>query len=84
MSSLIPNNNAYGMIKVQQRDQFDEQFVAVDLVNPDYVQLAQAFGAHGERATTPEALSIALDHAFDKNKPTVIEIPWDWTWGNEG
>ena len=31
---VIPNNNAYGMIKVQQRDQFDEQFMAVDLENP--------------------------------------------------
>jgi acetolactate synthase-1/2/3 large subunit len=80
---LIPNNNAYGMIKVQQRDQYDEQFIAVDLHNPDFVQLAQAFGAYGEKVNTPEALGQAITRAFTADKPTVIEIPWGWTWGSE-
>lgn len=80
---ILPNNNAYGMIKVQQRDQFDEQFMAVDLVNPDFVKLAQAFGANGERATTPEQFGAVLGRALSADKPTVIEIPWGWTWGNE-
>ena len=80
---LVVNNDAYGMIKVQQRDQYDEQFVAVDLENPDFVRLAHAFGAHGVRATTPEALSEAVGNALGADKPTVIEIPWGWTWGAE-
>jgi thiamine pyrophosphate-dependent acetolactate synthase large subunit-like protein len=80
---LVPNNDAYGMIKVQQRDQFDEQFIAVDLENPDFVKLAQAFGAYAERVTTPEQFGRALKQALTADKPTVIEIPWGWTWGNE-
>lgn len=80
---LIPNNNAYGMIKVQQRDQYDEQFMSVDLHNPDFVALAKAFGAYGERATTPEGLRAALSSALQADKPTIIEIPWRWTWGKE-
>jgi acetolactate synthase-1/2/3 large subunit len=80
---LVPNNDAYGMIKVQQRDQHDEQYIAVDLHNPDFVQLAHAFGADGERVTTPEALGKALRKSLEADKPTVIEIPWSWTWGNE-
>jgi acetolactate synthase-1/2/3 large subunit len=80
---LVPNNNAYGMIKVQQRDQFDEQFMAVDLVNPDFVKLAHAFGAYGEKATTPDQLGDAITRALQADKPTIIEIPWQWTWGNE-
>jgi acetolactate synthase-1/2/3 large subunit len=80
---VIPNNNAYGMIKVQQRDQFDEQFMAVDLENPDFVKLAQSFGAYGERVTTPEQFGNALKRAQNADKPTVIEIPWGWTWGAE-
>ena len=80
---LVPNNNAYGMIKVQQRDQYDEQFMAVDLHNPDFVQLAHAFGAYGEKVTSPEALAFALTTALQGDKPTIIEIPWGWTWGNE-
>jgi acetolactate synthase-1/2/3 large subunit len=80
---LVVNNDAYGMIKVQQRDQFDEQYIGVDLDNPDFVQLAHAFGVYGERITTPEALSAALSKALFADKPTVIEIPWGWTWGAE-
>lgn len=75
---LVFNNHAYGMIKQQQRDQYDEQFIAVDLHSPDFVQLAQAFSAYGEHATTPEALAAAVTRALAADKPTVIEIPWGW------
>ncbi|GAB4538953.1 MAG: biosynthetic-type acetolactate synthase large subunit [Anaerolineae bacterium] len=80
---LVVNNNAYGMIKVQQRDQYDGQYIAVDLDNPDFVRLAHAFGVYGERVASPEALSAALGKALVADRPTVIEIPWGWTWGAE-
>lgn len=80
---LVPNNHAYGMIKVQQRDQYDEQFMAVDLTNPDFVALAQAFGAYGVKVTTPEAMGAVITQALAADRPTVIEIPWGWTWGND-
>jgi len=80
---IIPNNDAYGMIKVQQRDQYDEQFMSVDLHNPDFVALAEAFGAYGEKVTTPEEFKAALSSALQADKPTIIEIPWHWTWGVE-
>ena len=80
---LVPNNDAFGMIKVLQRDQYDEQFIGVDLNNPDFVQLAHAFGVYGQRVTTPAALGEALEKALTADKPTVIEIPWGWTWGAE-
>lgn len=80
---IIPNNDAYGMIKVQQRDQYDEKFMAVDLVNPDFVAMAKAFGAYGEYVTSPDELNEVLARAYKADRPTVIEIPWAWTWGNE-
>ena len=80
---ILPNNNAYGMIKIQQRDNFDERFMSVDLKNPDFVAFSQAFGAYGERVTNPEEFGIALNAALRADKPTVIEIPWGWVWGQE-
>ena len=80
---IIPNNNAYGMIKMQQRDKYDERFMSVDLKNPDFIALAQAFGADGERVTTPEEFGAALKAALRADKPTIIEIPWGWVWGQE-
>ncbi|HZQ07337.1 MAG TPA: thiamine pyrophosphate-binding protein [Anaerolineae bacterium] len=75
---LLPNNNAYGMIKKQQGDMYDEQYIGVDLVNPDFVQLAHSFGAYGERVNTPDQLSAALARALAADKPTVIEFEWGW------
>ena len=80
---IIPNNNAYGMIKMQQQDRYDERFMSVDLKNPDFVALAQAFGTNGERVTTPEEFGGALKSALRADKPTVIEIPWGCNWGQE-
>ena len=80
---LVFDNRSYGMIKVQQRDQYDGQFAAVDLHSPDFVQLAIAFGAYGERATTPESLGAAVTKALTADRPTLIEVPWSWTWGND-
>ena len=80
---IVPNNNAYGMIKVQQRDQYDGQFMGVDLANPDFVALAHAFGAYGTRVTTPESFAEALATALLADRPTIIDIPWGWVWGNE-
>ena len=80
---IVPNNHAYGMIKVQQRDQYDGQFMAVDLVNPNFVALSQTFGAYGTQVLTPDALQTALTTALSADKPTLIEIPWSWTWGVE-
>lgn len=80
---IIVNNDAYGMIKIQQRDQFDERFMSVDLNNPDFVAFAKAFGADGERTTNPEEFGVVLKSALQAAKPTVIEIPWGWRWGME-
>jgi acetolactate synthase-1/2/3 large subunit len=49
--------------------------VSVDLVNPDYVKLADAYGIEGIRATTPEALTAALKRARYADMPTVIDVP---------
>ena len=56
----------------------DEKFIAIYLHNPDFVQLAQTFGAYGEHITTPEGLGAAVTRALAADKPTVIEIPWGW------
>jgi acetolactate synthase-1/2/3 large subunit len=66
------------MIKKQQGEMFDEQYVAVDLVNPDFVALAHSFGAYGERIRTPQELSEAITRALRADKPTVIEFEWGW------
>ena len=78
---IVANNDAYGMIKMQQHKLFGAD-VAVDLVTPDFVALAHAFGAEGERAETPEELGSAVARALAASGPTVIEIPWGYTFSD--
>jgi acetolactate synthase-1/2/3 large subunit len=73
--ALVFNDNAYGNVKRIQQTNFEGRTVASDLVNPDFVKLAESFGMRGERVTTPAALRPALKAAIKANAPALIEIP---------
>jgi acetolactate synthase-1/2/3 large subunit len=73
--TLIFNNNAYGNIKRAQIQKYGGKVIATDLHNPDFVKLAETYGALGLRVKTPEALASAIRQGFDHDGPTLIEIP---------
>ncbi len=73
--TLVFNNNAYGNVKREQIEKYGGRVIATDLKNPDFVKLAEAYGAQGLRAETPEALAKAIRRGFDHDGPTIIEIP---------
>jgi acetolactate synthase-1/2/3 large subunit len=53
--AIVFNDNAYGNVRRIQQQQFSGHTIASDLVNPDFVKLAESFGALGLQATTPDA-----------------------------
>jgi acetolactate synthase I/II/III large subunit len=74
--TLIFNNSAYGNVKRAQIQKYGGRVIASDLHNPDFVKLAECYGAQGLRAETPEALASAIHRGFDHvDGPTLIEIP---------
>ena len=73
---IVFNDNAFGNVKRLQKDNYNARFIASDLVSPDFVALAQSFGAKGMRATTPTELEQALESAFATAGPVVIEVPF--------
>jgi acetolactate synthase I/II/III large subunit len=77
--TLIFNNNAYGNVRRDQRERFDGRVVASDLVNPDFVKLAESFGAGAARVTSPDHFRPALEKALADGGPYVIavEVPTD-------
>ena len=74
---VVFNDGAYGNVRRIQRDQYDGHTIASDLLNPDFVKLAESFGAMGLKADSPEALRPALRQAFAANAPVLIEVPCD-------
>jgi acetolactate synthase-1/2/3 large subunit len=77
--TLVFNNNAYGNVRRDQRERFDGRVVASDLVNPDFVKLAESFGVSAARVTAPEAFRPALEKALADGGPYLIaiEVPKD-------
>jgi acetolactate synthase-1/2/3 large subunit len=77
--TLVFNNNAYGNVRRDQINVFDGRVVASDLVNPDFVKLAESFGAGAARVSSPEAFRPVLEKAVADGRPyvIVIEVPRD-------
>ena len=45
--SIVFNDNAYGNVRRMQQDLYGGRLIASDLKNPDFVRLAESFGAVG-------------------------------------
>jgi acetolactate synthase I/II/III large subunit len=77
--TLVFNNNSYGNVRRDQRERFEGRVVASDLVNPDFVKLAESFGVGASRVTSPAVFRAALEKALAHGGPYLldIEVPKD-------
>ena len=73
--TLVFNDGAYGNVRRMQRDQYAGRVIASELRNPDFVKMAESFGARGLRAHTLDELRAAMRRGFEADAPTVIDIP---------
>ena len=73
--TLVFNDNAFGNVRRMQKNLYDERYIGSDLSNPDFVKLAESYGAQGLRAESPEELRSAIQRGFAEKGPTLIEIP---------
>ena len=72
---VIFNDSTYSAVKHEQQASRGARYLGVDLVNPDYVALAAAYGIPGVRVETPEALAEAVGLALSRDLPTIIDVP---------
>ena len=73
--TVVFNDNAFGNVRRTQRRRYDARFLGTDLVNPDFLKLADAYGIRGERVTTPDGLTSAIRAASGAREPVLIEVP---------
>jgi acetolactate synthase I/II/III large subunit len=71
---IVMNNAQLGTIRMHQERRFPGRMIGTDLVNPDFVAYAQAFGAHGERVTRTADFAQALTRALAAGRPALIEL----------
>lgn len=71
---VIVNNGTYGTIRMHQERTYPGRVSGTDLVNPDFVALAKAYGAHGELVEQTADFAAAFERCAKAGKPAVIEI----------
>jgi acetolactate synthase I/II/III large subunit len=74
---LVVNNGMYGTIRMHQERLFPGRVVGTDLVNPDFVALARAFGAYGELVSRSEDFPAAFERALSQEAPSLLELRVD-------
>ncbi|MFT5218933.1 MAG: acetolactate synthase-1/2/3 large subunit [Planctomycetota bacterium] len=74
---VLVNNGIYGTIRMHQERDYPGRVIGTDMVNPDFVALAQAFGAHAELVCSTEEFEPAFKRSMAAGKPSLIEIQFD-------
>ncbi|MEM2441912.1 MAG: biosynthetic-type acetolactate synthase large subunit [Candidatus Bathyarchaeia archaeon] len=73
---IVLNNSVLGMVAQWQRLFYGRRYFAVHLGGiPDFVKLAEAYGAQGIRAQSIEEFRAALKNALNSDVTTVIDVP---------
>jgi acetolactate synthase-1/2/3 large subunit len=73
---VVLNNSVLGMVAQWQRTLYDRRYKAVNLgKTPDFVKLAEAYGAQGIRVDSIDKFKNAVKTAMNSKVTTVIDVP---------
>lgn len=70
----ILNNGFLGMVRQWQELFWNRRYSHTELFNPDFVKLAEAYGAEGLRVNKQSQLAPALEQAIASSKPVMIDF----------
>ena len=74
---MVWEDGGYGLIVWKQENEFDTH-TDLSFTNPDWLQLADAFGWNGHRVENSVDLIEVLQAAFDEPGPSLVVIPIDY------
>lgn len=73
----ILNNGYLGMVRQWQELFYNRRYAYTELLNPDFVRLAEAYGAEGILVQKPAEIKPALEQAIASPKPVFIDFRVD-------
>lgn len=71
---LLLNNGIYGTIRAHQERNYPARVSGTDMINPDFVALAKAYGFHAERVETTEDFPAAFARALASKTGAVLDL----------
>jgi acetolactate synthase I/II/III large subunit len=74
---VVIDNGMYATIRMHQEREYPGRVVGTDLVNPDFAQLARAYGAHGETVVKTSEFAPAFERALSSERPSLLHVKID-------
>ena len=74
---ILVNNGIYATIRMHQEREYPHRVIGTDMINPDFVALARAYGAHGELVVKTDDFEAAFERSKAAGKPALIEVRLD-------
>lgn len=74
---IVVNNGMLATIRMHQEREYPGRVSATELANPDFIALAQSFGAHAERVERSEDFPAAFQRAQHAGVAALIELRVD-------
>jgi acetolactate synthase-1/2/3 large subunit len=71
---ILANNASYASIRIQQELRYPGRTVGTSLFNPDFEQLARAFGMRAQRVDRAEEVAGAIESGLAGDGPHFIEV----------
>ena len=72
---VILNNKYLGMVRQWQEPFYDKRYACTSMEHaPDFVKLAEAYGAQGLRASKPEDVESVLAEGLSSDKTVIMEF----------
>ncbi len=75
--SLVVDNGVYGTIRMHQEREYPARISGTDMVNPDFVALARAYGWRGAFVDRSEDFEAAFAQALQPGAPMLIHLKLD-------
>jgi acetolactate synthase-1/2/3 large subunit len=74
---VVIDNGMYGTIRMHQEREYPARVSGTELRNPDFAQLARAYGAHGETVATTGEFVPAFERALAARGPALLHVKVD-------
>ena len=72
---VVVDNGSFGTIRMHQERDYPARVSGTGLTNPDFVQLARAYGWHAERVEATAQFEAAFGRAMAADAPTLLHLP---------
>ena len=71
---VVLNNDFLGMVRQWQQLFFDKRYASTEMVNPDFVKIAEGYYLKAKRVTKREDLSDAVEEMIKSDEPYFLEV----------